>query len=208
MASSLRKQVANRWFRMVFGPVSCVLVLGVTVQPSSRESVRAELIRLQDQYGLTVAWIGNNAETMSFMGRGGLDSGVEAVSFRKRTVILLKDSLRAFRPDGFSFGNIPRLATIDLCWSHSQSKLAATMLHPPNASLEIFDLGSKAAQIVESSADHRMHFTSQCWSPDDKQVAFETGGSVKVYPIGGDTASVRVLTKGTDVTWSPDGNWI
>jgi hypothetical protein len=174
----------------------------------TRESVRAELIRLQNQYGLTVAWVDGNVETRSVRVGAGLDSGVRAVSFAERRVITLKDSLQAFRPEGFRFENIPRVATVDLCWSHDKSRLAATMLHPPEASLGIYDLGSKVTQVIELRAEQRMHFTSQCWSRDDKQVAYESEGSVKVSQVGGDTLRVRVLARGTDVTWSPDGEWI
>jgi hypothetical protein len=208
MANSMRKRACGSRIRNRFGTVACVLVLAVTVQSSPSESVRAELIRLQDQYGLTLAWVDSKAQFMSPRNGSGLDNGIRGVSFRKRKVILLTDSLEAFRPDGFAFRDIPRLATIDLCWSHDKHKLAATMLHPPKASLEIFVPITKATQTIEADVEERPHFTSQCWSPSDKQVAYDSGGSVKIYQVGGDMPGIRVLAKGTDVTWSPDGEWI
>ncbi len=48
--------------------------------------------------------------------------------------------------------------------------------------------------------------TSQCWSPDSKQFAYETDGTVDVYDLEGN--KTRVLAKGKYPTWSPDGKWI
>jgi hypothetical protein len=126
------------------------------VQAPTGESVRAELVQLQNDKGLTLAWPD---------GKGG----VKAVLFDERRVVSLKDSLQEFGPGGY--GNPP-------------------------------------SKPSDSWVDARSHFTSQCWSPDHNQVAYESEGSVKVCQIGGDASSVRVLAEGTDVTWSPDGNWI
>lgn len=202
------KRSTTRRRELMLGLVISAVTLIMYAWAVSTKSVRAELIRLQDQTGLTLAWVDNNVLSTAFSTGAPVDSGVEAVSFKKRRVVPLKDSLQAFRLDGFRFNDIPGVTAIDLCWSHDGSKVAATMLHPPGASLEIFYLGSKGARVIDPRADQRMHFTSQCWSPDDKQLAYENEGGVKVYQIGRDTSSVRVLAKGTDVTWSPDGNWI
>jgi Tol biopolymer transport system component len=49
--------------------------------------------------------------------------------------------------------------------------------------------------------------TSECWSPDGKQIAYESSdGNVLVYDFG--TRNSTKLTKGTGPTWSPHGNWI
>jgi hypothetical protein len=180
---------------MALDPVSwIVLALATTVRPSSRESVREELIRRQAQTGLTFAWVDNNTQTEFHMKGSTVLSGVRAIWFKKQAIISLEDSLEAFRPDGFRFGSIPRLATDDMCWSHDQSKLAATFLDPPDGRLGIFDLSSKANQTIEPQVEMIPHLTSQCWSPDDKQVAYETEGRVKLYEVG--KASIRVLAKG------------
>jgi Tol biopolymer transport system component len=192
---SMRQHSAIRWREIILGLATCAITLMFSAQPLTRESVLAELAQSQRNEGLTVAWVNENG-------------GVQAVSFEKRKVIPLKDSLQAFRPEGFKSYNFPRVATDDLCWSHDWSKAAATMFHPPEASLGIYDLSSKATQVIEARVEARMHFTTQCWSPDDKRVAYDSEGSVKVYQIGGDTTSVHTLAKGADVTWSTDGNWI
>jgi WD40 repeat protein len=207
MANPMRKRRSVTWLWILFGPVSwIVLTLATTVRPSSRESVREELIRRQAQTGLTFAWIDENTQSVFHATGSAIVSGVRAIWFKKQAIISLEDSLEAFRPDGFSFGRIPRLATDDMCWSHDQSELAATLLDRPHGRLGISDLRSKATQTIELQVEIIPHFTSQCWSPDDKQIAYETDGSVKLYEI--DKASIRVLAKGTDVTWSPDGDWI
>ena len=201
----MRKRRSVTWLWILFGPFAWV-ALAVKARPSPRESVREELIRRQAQTGLTFAWVDNNTQSAFYATGSAIVSGVRAIWFKKQAIISLEDSLEAFRPDGFSFGSIPRLATDDMCWSHDQSKLAATLLDPPHGRLGIFDLRSKATQTIEPQVEMIPHVTSQCWSPDDKQIAYETDGSVKQFEIG--KASFRVVAKGTDVTWSPDGDWI
>src|SRR3984957_9599789 len=206
MANSMRKRRSVTRFWVLSGLVSwIVLTLAITVRPSPRESVRQELTRRQAQTGLTFAWIDINTLSVFHATGSAIASGVRAIWFKEQAIISLEDSLEAFRPDGFSFGIIPRLAADDMCWSHDQSKLAATLLLPYGR-LGIFDLGSKATLTIEPQVEMIPHVTSQCWSPDDKQIAYETDGSVKLFEIG--NASIRVLAKGTDVTWSPDGDWI
>jgi hypothetical protein len=189
--------------------VVCAGTLAFSAQALSNESVHAELVRLQDQTGLTIAWVDNSALTVSLTRHIPVSIGVRAVAFKRREVVPLKDSLLAFKLNGFRFDDFPKVAAVDLCWSHDGSMVAATMFDPPEASLGIFIVRSKVTQAIEPRATQRMHFTSQCWSPDDKQVAYELDGSVKVYQTGADTSTrIRVLAKGTDVTWSPDGNWV
>jgi WD40 repeat protein len=203
------KSMTRTWRGIWLALVISAGALFFSMQTLSSESVHAELVRLQDQTGLTIAWVDNNVLTLSFRSHTAVSSGVMAVDFKERATVPLKDSLSAFRLEGFRFDNFPRFAADDFCWSHDGSMVAATMLYPPETSLGIFVLSSKLTQAIEPRADHRMHFTSQCWSPDDKQVAYELEGSVKVYHIGADTSTrIRVLAKGTDVTWSPDGNWV
>jgi WD40-like Beta Propeller Repeat len=161
-------------------------------------SVRSELIRQQAQTGLTFAWI---------------HEGVKVVSFKERAVVPVQGFLDAFRPDAFSFQEYPQVMTIDMCWSHDQSKLAATMAdNPPNASLEVLDLKSKLTSAIAPRVGQTFHVTSQCWSPDDKQLVFEIEGSVRVYDL--ESGKTSVLASGTgprenlNPTWSPDGKQI
>src|ERR1700684_3053571 len=59
MANPMRKRRSVTWLWILFGPVFwIVLALATTVRPSSREPVREELIRLQQQTGLSLASFG------------------------------------------------------------------------------------------------------------------------------------------------------
>jgi WD40 repeat protein len=179
--------------KLISGLLACVVALCFSTQALAKESVRAELIRLQSQTGLTFGWV---------------DNGVQAVNFKKRTAIRLKNSLDVFRPDGFSWEKFPSAKLDLLCWSHDQSKVAGIVSRHEDSYLEIFDMASKTSQVVEPLVQYRMHFTSQCWSPDDKRVAYEVNGNVRVFDFNGGEARGRELANGTDVTWSPAGNWI
>jgi hypothetical protein len=191
MANSMRKRTSVSWLLIVFGPVAWLLAFAITARPSSRESVRAELIRLQGETGLTFGWI---------------HDGVNAVSFKKRTVVVLKDSLSSFRPDDFSFSDHQYVFLTELCWSRDQSKLFAMKLESGNASLEVLNRESKLASVVAAKVTQESHLTSQCWSPDATQLVYEIEGSIRLYNTGKDS-SVD-LVKGTDASWSPDGDWI
>jgi len=193
---------------IVFSPIASVLAPAITVRPWSRESVRSELIRLQAEEGLTLAWIDNNALTKSFMAHTEFRGDIQAISFKTRTVVPLKDSLQAFRPDGFNFGEYPELLGVGMCWSHDQTKLVSIMINHStgSASLGILDLNSKHTRAVAINVDHRPMVTSQCWSQNDKKLVYETDGAVRLYDIENDRADA--IAKGTDPTWSPDGEWI
>jgi hypothetical protein len=59
---------------------------------------------------------------------------------------------------------------------------------------------------VETIVPRATDLTSQCWSPNDKQLVYELDGKVLVYDLKQHNS--RQLAKGTGATWSPDGNWI
>jgi Tol biopolymer transport system component len=69
-------------------------------------------------------------------------------------------------------------------------------------SLQILNLGDNATEVVEAKG----YVTSQCWSPNGKQIVYHAGGTLRVY----DTQEKKswTLTNGWHPTWSPDGNWI
>jgi Tol biopolymer transport system component len=185
--------LAARWGPTIVGVLICVVTLVVSAKATATESVRAELIRLQQETGLTLAWI---------------HDGVNAVVFKKRALVILKDSLQSFRPDGFSFGEHPEVPAIDMCWSQDQTKLVSIMINHStgSASLGILDLNSKQARAVAINVDQRPMVTSQCWSQNDKKLVYETDGTVRLYDIENDRADA--IAKGTDPTWSSDGEWI
>jgi hypothetical protein len=190
------------------GMVICVAALIFSAQALSSETVLAELSRLQDQTGLTLAWIDNNVLSESQWRHTEIQGGVQAVSFKRRVIVPLTDSLQAFRPNGFSSREYPEVSGIDACWSHDQTKLASTMISHPSGSakLGILDLSSKQIHAIAINVDQRPYVTSQCWSQDDKKLVYEMDGAVRLYNVENDRADA--IARGTDPTWSPDGNWI
>ena len=208
MNNSMRKRRSVKWFRLLLGPVAWILLLAISVRPSSTESVREELIRRQAQTGLTLAWVDREALAKSIWTHNTLGSGVQAITFKKRTIVPLKASLEVFRPDGFSSAEYPEVPGLGTCWSHDQTKLVDTMIEHPSgrATLEILDLGSKRTQAIAIDVDRKEYVTSECWSPDGKRLVYHMDDAVRLYEL--DNGQSDVIAKGTDPTWSPDGNWI
>lgn len=204
--------------------LSIFVVLGVSAQAIPRESVRTELAQLEKQKGLTLTSYYDGLQVVSFKNHrkyhgkklvpmeggasaispDGTEIALELVSWEKER----RESLAIVRWDGNDPREYPGIVALDACWSHDQSKLAMTVFIKPNANLGILDLGSKQMHTFEprGQIDQRSHFTSQCWSQDDRRVVYETEGNVQVYEIG--DQNWRILAKGTQPTWSPDGNWI
>jgi hypothetical protein len=189
----VRRCLANQWRELTLGLAVCAVTTIFSAPALGSESVRAELIRLQREYGLTLAWTGQ---------------GVQAVSFESHTVVRLKDSPQGFHPNLFSVGDSPELFAIDECWSHDQSRLAATIINRSTGRviLGILDLNSNQTRAVAINVDQKMYVTSQCWSRDDKRLVYSIDGAVRVYNLENDRADA--IAKGTDPTWSPDGGLI
>lgn len=213
--------------------VAIAAVIAVSVSSSmagTGETVRGELARMQKQTGLALAtyWVG--LQVVSFRKHRKydgnklvpMDGGAGAVSPSGTEIAVRVDHfekdyrdnrelLGVVRSDGSGLREYPEVHPIDMmdgCWSHDQSKMAMTVRIGPYAKLGILDLGSSQMRTFESQGplNDTPHFTSQCWSPDDRQVVFGNDGSVQLTEIGKD--ELRILARGTKPTWSPDGNWI
>jgi hypothetical protein len=207
MANSMRKRAFVSWFLAAAASIVWIPRLAITPQPSPRGSVRSELIRLQDEKGLTVAWVDNNILGTAYFTHSAVTS-VQAISFKKRRVLQLKDSLEAFRPDGFNSEEGPGHWGISGCWSHDQRKLAAMSVDHSTAgvTLGILDVNSRHLHTIAINGDQRRRVMSQCWSPDDQKLVYETAADVMVFNVEDDRSGT--VAKGEDPTWSPDGEWI
>src|SRR6202453_1264870 len=228
MSNPMRKRRLVTWLWILFGSVSwIVLALATTVRPSSRESVREELIRRQAQTGLTLASLGFRLNVDLFDKRTlvqiPISTGLAPVRgtiSRDGTEIIVSrfslgasDSLELLRTDGSDLRELPFTHTSDvpshfesLCWSYDKSRLAVGVhLGFPELKLEILNLGSGVDQTVAPSVKE---LTSQCWSPDDKKIVYEAGDGVRISEVGNEKSSTLLAPGGKEPTWSPDGNWI
>jgi hypothetical protein len=178
---------------------------------------------LQKQRGLALAFYENVLQVVSFKerakyegkpivrnqaGSGGAVSpdGTQIAIRLEHLVEHRIPSLGIIRFDGSNLRDYPEVTPVQMCWAHDESKLAMTVYdNPPKVGVVILDLNSKLTRVVLQNADVA-RVTSQCWSPDDRQIVYEFEGSVHVREIGKDKS--RVLAKGTEPTWSPDGTWI
>jgi hypothetical protein len=190
------------------------------------ESVLTELVRLERETRLAIAFYESELGVISFKKRGSYDMG---------KLVPMGSSGGTVSPDGvevavnsFNWGAGYRDHTMSLdivgtdgsalrehrevrggvaCWSPDKSKLAMVFFEPPDVKLGILDLATKKIQTLEPRTTERgSRLTSQCWAPNGKELVFEANGSVQVYEIATDHS--RILAAGTEATWSPDGTWI
>ena len=203
--------------------VGSAISLGAT---GMDESVLTELVRLEKETGLAIAFYENELGVVSFKKRafyemgmvvptGGLDGTVSpdgaevavdslnwGAGYRDQTIFV-----DIIGTDGSGLREYREINGALPCWSHNESKVAMALRKPREGRLGILDLDSKKMRTFDTeTAEEFSRFTSQCWAPDDKELVFEGDGKVQVYEIEKD--HTRILATGTKPTWSPDGNWI
>jgi WD40-like Beta Propeller Repeat len=207
MNISARKRKYVPWFFAMVAPFAWLPSPVANVQSSPTESVRVELIRMQEEKGLTLAWVDRNSIARSYFKHSD-EYVVNGVYFRKRALVKIDNSLDVFRPNEFSSEKYPEVSGLGECWSHDQTRVVSTMIQHPSgkATLAILDLNSGHVRAIAINVDQRTFVTSQRWSPDDRKLVYETDGNVRLYDVDNDLADA--VAKGTDPTWSPDGNWI
>jgi Tol biopolymer transport system component len=206
--------------------------LSLAAPPWPKESVHTELARLQEQTGLSLVLFDNNAIQVLILsghprardiklpggGEGGEISrdGTEiAFSFSRG----VGSHLAISRIDGSDLREYPNLQTVadGMCWSYDKSSLAlrATNLgktHDLKSTLTVLEHQRPTLVVVNirsgesKEVDGEGSVNSQCWSPDNKHLVYEAGGSARVYDVEENRS--RVLAPGKHPTWSPDGNQI
>jgi hypothetical protein len=185
------------------------------------DSVLGDLIRLQRDQGLTIAWYEHdlnvvlfdkrsaNAEVKlpvlnaNFSGAISLDGTLVAGRIWNRSGGL---GLAVVRSDGQDAKEYPEVSPMDFCWSHDNRSMALTNGHFNASKLLTLNVDTRATRVIQENVENRWHFTSQCWSPDDQQVVYEDAGTTRIYDLKGNT--ITILTNGKVPTWSPDGQWI
>jgi WD40 repeat protein len=183
-------------------------------------SARTELEQLQEQNGLTIGIFNYQGTALNLfkkrqfvflkhafdgdgvtgaVSRDGTEVAVSQLVSKPTTVVVM-------HPDGSGlreYGGIR--ANSQICWSYDNSKLVLGTAGPK---LLLLELKSGLVQQLPAEAPSSEELiTSQCWSPDGKQIAYESSdGNVFLYDF--EKRNSTRLTKGTGPTWSPDGNWI
>jgi dipeptidyl aminopeptidase/acylaminoacyl peptidase len=188
----------------------------------AKGGVRAELIRMQAQDGLTIAWYdphgleivkfdkrtvlqGKNVR-VQFAGGGTISRDGTQIAFQLRRPTkdpaLTLGIMKADNTDLREFLNV--VSPGQMCWSNDMAYVAmlTVIKNMPSFSLKVLDLESQSVRDIAPAE----RITSQCWSPDGKEIVFESGGNVMVQSV--EVAKPRALAVGSGPTWSPDGNWI
>jgi Tol biopolymer transport system component len=207
--------------KMMWKTSQLFIVLGLAAGLLAQEPVRQELVRQQQQTGLTLASFYRDLTTVNFSDRSDeekkmqLSSGlpVEGAVSRDGEYVALSLSFdHPYRTylgitlrDGSALKEYPDVVSpSDMCWSFDRSKIAlnAALRRQIHGELLIVELESKGTQEIEAGA----HVTSQCWSPDGKRFVYGIGDSIRIYDLG--EKKWREIAKGFYPTWSPDGAWI
>jgi len=202
---------------IVFGLTSTgSAVVSGDVAPE-KESVRKELSRLQQQTGLSLVTLESlKTLVVDFRRRGlveiGDAYGAGTISHDGTKVAFgyfsgtLPTYLGISSLDLIDFQPFPNFQTPnDMCWSNDGNMLAMFLNSFKTAQffgLEVWLLKSNTTLRIADNGS----LTSQCWSPDDKQIVYEVNGNLNVYDAQKKVS--RELRTGKFPTWSPDGEWI
>ena len=219
-----------------FAGLALLLALALPGWSKDKEGVRAQLAKLQEETGTTVAGFDvGHLSTVKFANRtwnstdpagpaGKAQDGMVSpdgseIAFVWRHTSPFNDStLGIVQRDGSNLQEFKQVGEAGkICWSPDRSKLALkAQVGPPGArprpwKLIILDLESGATQEVEADGD----VTTQCWSPDGREFVFYiidsqdkhgTKSRIGVFDLA--TNKWRQITQGEQPTWSPDGKWI
>jgi hypothetical protein len=199
----------------------------IAAEGRPRESIQAELVRLQQQTGLSLASLGFGFNVVLFDKRTLVQIPIRTGSALLRGTVSrdgtemivslfspnASDSLELLWTNGTDMRELHFTHTDDvpshvesLCWSYDKSRLALGVHRgSPEVKLEVLNLSSGVDQTVAPSVKE---LTSQCWSSDDKRIVYEAGDGVRTYEVGNDKPSTLLAPGGKDPTWSPDGNGI
>jgi Tol biopolymer transport system component len=197
------------------------IVITITVPMPAQEPVRQAIASQQKQTGLTLATFSRVLETHDFASRtseerkiqiahgipleGAPSRDGEYIAFGLSVDHPYRTYLAIVHSDGSGLREFPDVVSpFHFCWSYDKSKMAlnVALRRQPFGELVILELNSKATQELEASA----RVTSQCWSPDNKQIVYGVGSSIRIYDL--QEKKWHELAQGKDPAWSPDGNWI
>jgi WD40 repeat protein len=185
--------------------------------------VREELTRMQTQEGLTIAGyddhglrIVNFEKRKAFRGKPIPDNRAGGGTITRDGSLIAFQLLRLGQNPSVALGmmkadnsDIREFTNVrspgQMCWSYDLTHLAMATATQDMSShrLAVLDIETESVQDLTA---HMQRLTSQCWSPDGKEIVFESGGNVMIQNVDG--GQPHVLTVGNAPTWSPEGNWI
>ncbi len=221
----MRNVPSPRCLRLIRGMAFCAAALAMFAQASTKENLHAELIRLQNQSGLSLvsfegAGRNGNLYVVAFatrslsekrllkdenVGEGAISSDGTKIAFELRRQT---SHLGVVRQDGSNLKEYPDLDDpYNPCWSFDKSALALNVKNSKLGKdtargLQVLNLGSGTTEMIDAKG----YVTAECWSPDAEQIVYETDQTLRVYDV--QEKKSRTLTNGRVATWSPDGNWI
>ena len=195
----------------------------VSAVVSGDVGVRAEISEMQSRDGLTIADYGphglrivNFEKRKSFRGKPFPDyRASQGIVSRDGTLVafaLLRPTqvpsiaLGIMKADNSDLRELLNIAHPgQMCWSYDMTHLAMGTVDPTTATfrLTLLEIEGNSARDL---AAHMGRLTTQCWSPDGKEIVFESDGNVIVQNVEG--GQPRILGVGKAPTWSPDGNLI
>lgn len=170
-----------------------------------------DLVRLQRQNGLTLAFlygrvirvnfadrsqvVETSLESTGALGPGAISPSGTQIAFQRG------ESFWIERRDTSNPREYPHIGTYGVCWSPDETRIAL-ISNDATSSLEILNVQSGTLHQI----DREGSVTSQCWSPKGNEIVYSVSGDIRIYQT--DTDSSRSLAAGTEATWSPDGTWI
>jgi hypothetical protein len=185
--------------------------------------VRAELAEMQSRDGLTIADYGPHGlrivdffKRKAFQGipfpdyraAGGTvsrDGTLVAFALHRPTQVppMALGIMKADNSDIREFLSVARPG--QMCWSYDMAHVAMGTVDVKTTTfrLTVLDIEANSARDL---APHIDRISSQCWSPNGKEIVYESGGNVIIQNV--EEGKPRTLVVGKVPTWSPDGTWI
>lgn len=196
---------------------------GVSPAITEGGGVRAELADLQVRDGLTIAdyddhglRIVNFEKRKAFRGKPIPDNRAGGGTITRDGTLIAFQLLRLRQNPSVALGimkadnsDIREFLNVrspgQMCWSYDMTHIAMATATQDMGTHRLGVLDIETASVQELAA-HMQRLTSQCWSPDGKQIVFESDGNVMIQNV--EEGQPHVLTVGNAPTWSPEGTWI
>jgi Tol biopolymer transport system component len=187
--------------------------LGLALSPSH------ELVTLQRQRGLTLISVEDRAIRMVDFSRRSVvaatplpaGAGMGAISRDGSEVAFatvgMINSLGVWRVGENEVHRYPDIQGVEkICWSNDKSKLVvavrAGQYSHPQTKVTLVEVASGESTEIDGSGS----ITSQCWSPDDKEIVYGAGAGLIIYNVA--SRKSHTVGNGCCATWSPDGTRI